>query len=307
MAMTIPDQYQVKYTNKWGTLLQQTIARFRNYTSTDTGLSGKVVFMDQFGLLDFDEKTSRLGKTVLDEAPTDRRSMRPRIFTKAIGYDEFDGTQLGNIDVPVSKTIEGLRAAAGRRMDDVMISGFLGTNYIGEDGMKAVELHSDQIVAANYVETGSAKASNLTIGKLRAALQRFQEEEAWGQDSENYGDQLVIAVTSSQIMSLLRTTEATSADFVNVKALVNGEIDTLLGFKFIRTQRLPLDEDGKTRSCLAWVKSKAKFGLWEDFKVKLSVRDDMEEALQIRAKFACGATRLQEEGFVKILCDESAN
>lgn len=87
MAMTIPDQYQVKYTNKWGTLLQQTIARFRNYTSTDTGLSGKVVFMDQFGLLDFDEKTSRLGKTVLDEAPTDRRSMRPRIFTKAIRAD----------------------------------------------------------------------------------------------------------------------------------------------------------------------------------------------------------------------------
>ncbi len=33
----------------------------------------------------------------------------------------------------------------------------------------------------------------------------------------------------------------------------------------------------------------------------------MEEALQIRAKFACGATRLQEEGFVKILCDEGAS
>lgn len=55
------------------------------------------------------------------------------------------------------------------------------------------------------------------------------------------------------------------------------------------------------------MKSKAQFGIWNDFKVKLSVRDDMEEALQIRAKFACGATRLQEEGFVKILCDEGAS
>ena len=35
--------------------------------------------------------------------------------------------------------------------------------------------------------------------------------------------------------------------------------------------------------------------------------ESVEEALQIRAKFACGATRLQEEGFVKILCDEGAN
>ncbi len=107
-------------------------------------------------------------------------------------------------------------------------------------------------------------------------------------------------------MNLLRETEVSSYDFNNVKALVEGKIDTFMGFKFIRTQRLPKTEEG-VRSCLAWVKSKAQFGIWNDFKVKLSVRDDMEEALQIRAKFACGATRLQEEGFVKILCDEGAS
>ena len=64
-----------------------------------------------------------------------------------------------------------------------------------------------------------------------------------------------------------------------------------------------MDASG-VRSCLAWVKSRAQFGIWDDFKVKLSVRDDLDETLQIRAKFACGATRLQEEGFVKILCAE---
>ena len=78
-------------------------------------LSGKVVFLDQFGVLDFTEKTTRVGQTVLNEAPTTRRSMRPRTFTKAIGYDEFDATRLGDMDLPVSKTIEGLQAAAGRR------------------------------------------------------------------------------------------------------------------------------------------------------------------------------------------------
>ena len=50
------------------------------------------------------------------------------------------------------------------------------------------------------------------------------------------------------------------------------------------------------------MKSRAQFGLWNDFKVKISVRDDLDEALQIRAKFACGATRLEEKGFVKVLC-----
>ena len=126
MAVTISDNYQVKYTRKWGTLLQQHASRLDKYVSVMRDLSGKVVFLDQFGILDFTEKTTRVGQTVLNEAPTTRRSMRPRTFTKAIGYDEFDATRLGDMDLPVSKTIEGLQAAAGRRMDDVMISGFLG-------------------------------------------------------------------------------------------------------------------------------------------------------------------------------------
>jgi len=172
--------------------------------------------------------------------------------------------------------------------------------------MTAVPFKESQQIAVDHVDSGTKSASNLTVAKLRAALQLFEENEAWNQDAPQFGDQLVIAVTSSQIMNLLRETEVSSYDFNNVKALVEGKIDTFMGFKFIRTQRLPKTEEG-VRSCLAWVKSKAQFGIWNDFKVKLSVRDDMEEALQIRAKFACGATRLQEEGFVKILCDEGAS
>lgn len=55
---------------------------------------------------------------------------------------------------------------------------------------------------------------------------------------------------------------------------------------------------------LAQMKSRALFGLWNDFKVKVSIRDDMEETLQIRAKFGCGATRLEEKGVVKVLCKQ---
>ena len=75
MAVTISDNYQVKYTRKWGTLLQQHASRLDKYVSVMRDLSGKVVFLDQFGVLDFTEKTTRVGQTVLNEAPTTRRSM----------------------------------------------------------------------------------------------------------------------------------------------------------------------------------------------------------------------------------------
>lgn len=129
-------------------------------------------------------------------------------------------------------------------MDDVMISAFLDTNYVGEDGMTAVPFKESQQIAVDHVDSGTKGASNLTVAKLRAALQLFEENEAWNQDAPQFGDQLVIAVTSSQIMSLLRETEVSSYDFNNVKALVEGKIDTFMGFKFIRTQRLPKAEDG---------------------------------------------------------------
>ena len=44
MAVTISDNYQVKYTRKWGTLLQQHASRLDKYVSVMRDLSGKVVF-----------------------------------------------------------------------------------------------------------------------------------------------------------------------------------------------------------------------------------------------------------------------
>ena len=300
MAVTISDNYQVKYTNKWGVLLQQKVSALEKLVTVDRDCKGEVKFIDQYGVLDFKEKTTRMGSTTLDEAPTLRRSMRPRIFTKAVGFDEFDATKLGDLDLPVSKTLEGLRMAANRKMDDVMIAAFLGQNFVGKDGTTAVAFPADRVVAKDYVESGTKAASGLTLAKLRRTLQMFQEADAWTEDSAAAGDQLVFACSSAQILNLLSTTEVTSYDYNSVKALVDGKVDTFMGFKFVRTERLPKSEG--VRECLAWVKSRAQFGLWNDFKVKISVRDDLDEALQIRAKFACGATRLEEKGFVKVLC-----
>ncbi len=298
----IEQNYQVKYSEKWGSYLQQEASRLEKYVTVETGLSGKMVAFDQYGLLSFTEKTSRMGSTVLDEAPTVRRVIHPHIYTKAVGFDEFDAKKLAHIDIPVSKTIESLRAAAARSMDSLMISSFLGTNYTGENGTTEVDFDSEQVIAEDYVESGTEIDSNLTVAKLRRALSMLEQAEAWSEERRAYGDELVLACTSSQIHSLLQENEITSYDYNAVRALAEGKLDNFLGFRIIRTELIPAT-DG-VRNCLAWVKSKAQFGIWDDFKVKISVRDDLDEALQIRAKFACGATRLQEDAFVRIDCKE---
>ncbi len=298
----IEQNYQIKYSEKWGSYLQQEASRLEKYVTVETGLTGKMVAFDQYGLLSFSEKSSRMAATQLDEAPTTRRVMHPHIYTKAVGFDEFDARKLVNIDLPVSKTIESLRAAAARSMDALMLTNFLGTNYTGENGTTAVAFPDSQVVASDFVESGTPAESNLTVTKLRRALAMLERAEAWSEDRRAYGDELVLACTSSQINSLLQEPEITSFDYNSVRALSEGKLDTFLGFRIIRTELLPAASG--IRNCLAWVKSKAQFGIWDDFKVKLSVRDDLDEALQIRAKFACGATRLQESAFVRIDCKE---
>ncbi len=298
----IEQNYQIKYSEKWGSHLQQEASRLDKYVTVESGLTGKMVAFDQYGLLSFTEKTDRMGITILDEAPTTRRVMFPHVYTKAIGFDEFDAKQLAHIDVPVSKTIESLRAAAGRTMDKVMIDAFLGTAYVGEHGTTAVAFPSSQVIAKDYADGGTAVDSNLTVAKLRKALSMLMKAEAWSDERRAYGDELVLACSGSQINALLQQPEVSSYDYNTVRALAEGKVDSFMGFRIIRTEQLPIS--GGVRSCLAWVKSRAQFGIWDDFKVKLSVRDDLDEALQVRAKFACGATRLQEEAFVKIQCTE---
>ena len=81
----IENNYQIKYSEKWGSYLQQEVSRLDKYVTVESGLSGKMVAFDQYGLLAFDEKTGRMQSTALSEAPTKRRVIHPKIFTKAIG------------------------------------------------------------------------------------------------------------------------------------------------------------------------------------------------------------------------------
>ena len=115
---------------------------------------------------------------------------------------------------------------------------------MGKDGTTAKAFPDDRVVAKDYVESGTKASSGLTLAKLRRTLQMFQEADAWTEDSSAAGDQLVFACSSAQILNLLSTTEVTSYDYNSVKALVDGKVDTFMGFKFVRTELLPKSEEG---------------------------------------------------------------
>ena len=170
-----------------------------------------------------------------------------------------------------------------------------GTAYTGTTGTTATVLPAGQKIAANYVESGAVANSGLTIAKLRAAKFLFDSNEV---DEE---EERIMVVSAKQLQDLLRTVEATSADYNSVRALVDGTLNTFMGFKFRRSQQLPLATD--IRSCFAYVKSGvilAERGL----KTMMDVRPDLSHSLQIRSVASLAAVRMEEKKVVEIACDE---
>jgi hypothetical protein len=89
--------------------------------------------------------------------------------------------------------------------------------------------------------------------------------------------------------NLLDVTEATSADYNSVKALIRGEIDTWMGFKWIMSTRMPSANVGfayqKYGVCLAMAS--------QPF-VKTDQRADLSYSWQVYYELNIGAVRLEE-------------
>lgn len=108
---------------------------------------------------------------------------------------------------------------------------------------------------------------------------------------------------AGQIADLLNVTQVTSADYNTVKALAQGEIDTYLGCKFIRSQRLGTDSDGN-RQVLMFTQSALGLAVGADIQTKISERADKNYATQVFLSMSIGATRIEEEKMVEIACTE---
>ena len=102
---------------------------------------------------------------------------------------------------------------------------------------------------------------------------------------------------------MLAITQITSADYNSVKALVQGQIDTFMGFKFIRTQRLGTDTNGN-RQVLAFNQSALGLAVGSDISTKISERADKNYATQVFLSMTIGATRVEDEKMVEIACTE---
>jgi hypothetical protein len=276
-------------------LTQQKGSRLRGAVRVETQ-NAEFDFYDRIGATEAVEITGRHQDTPLVQTPHDRRRVGLKDYDWADLIDRQD--RLKMLADPTGPYAMNAALAMGRKMDDVIIQAALDTAYTGKTGSTTVAFDSGNTIAVNYVETGAAANSSVTIGKLRRAKEILDSEEN-DPDEERF-----LALPAQAVHALLRTTEVTSSDYNTVKALVEGKLDTFMGFKFIRTQRLNTDANSYRR-CIAWCKSKILLAVSQEINVDVGPRRDKRNSTQVYVSMGIGGTRMEEVGVVEILADET--
>lgn len=310
----------VSMVNQYGSnvfhLSQQKGSRLAGSVRNESQSSEKQ-FWDAIGAVSAQKKVGRHVDIDYSNTPHSRRACFIEDYYFADMVDKED--KLRTIISPENEYATAAKNALGRSMDDVIIAAALGTAYTGKEGTVAVSLPNSQKLAAFDGTTTTGVGMN--VKTLRAIKKIFNINEV------DESEELMIAITAEEVDAMLGIPELTSQDYNNVKALVDGKVDSFMGFKFIRTQRIPrlsanqgykvsngeLGSGGgytgtvtasKSRRCFAFAKSGILFAKAQDIMAKIEQIPTKHYAWQVYACMTIGATRMEEEKVVEVITSE---
>jgi len=297
MSVEITKNFVDMYSANLDTLLRQRGSKLRAFVTVEM-IKGKQAFFDQIGKVASNGKNSRH-----EDIKYSNTEHARRMVTTALRYasDLIDGDdKIRMLTDPSSEYAAAQADALGADLDDIILTAMLGTAYTGTTGGTQVSFDSTNMKVANNVrEAGVSDAAyGLNVAKLRRAKAIFDKYEVPKEER-------FVGVNAAAMESLLGTTKATSADYNMVKSLVQGDMDTFVGFKFVDTQRI--QNDGTYDKIPFWHKRGCKLALGQDLRVDMTyVKTKVGQPLQVYSDIDMGATRMQEPMIGYIECKADA-
>jgi hypothetical protein len=198
----------------------------------------------------------------------------------AAEYSDIFSQQKVNFDER-RELVQVVGAAIGRRMDQLTIDALTASG-----------------TSLTVATTVGGAGTNMNIEKLIEAKKLL--------DAGNVPmEGRCMLIHANTLAGLLGETQVTSADFASVKALVQGDIDTFMGFKFVTLG--DRDEGGlplpSTRTCFAFHRDAVGVGIGMNQKSEINYVPEKTSFL-VSSMFSAGAVAIDAEGIVAISCTE---
>lgn len=303
-APTIPNHYPTEFALNWESKVQRIGQEWSRWATMDPSFTGKEKFYNQINSVTHSLNTGRIQATNLEEIESTKYWLRTAAYQLATGFDEWDDALLGDIVLPTSETMAEHTKSWSRTVTDVLLTALTGTRYIGENGATTDALPSGQKIVYNF----SGSAEGLTFGKVVEAYRICGENNVAFREV----GRPTFMIRTKQITDLylnvaeLRggtsSTEVALEPFSRDTMLSTGEM-SWMGINFVREEGVTVNSSDYAL-CPFFFKPSLKY-TQNDLSAKMSVRDDLNEALQIRTKGRIGGVRTQNELVVEVACDES--
>jgi hypothetical protein len=291
MSFQVTTAFVQQYRANVDLLSQQKGSKLRSAVRQES-VVGKNAFFDQIGSAAAVKRQTRHGDTPMVNTPHSRRRLTLVDYDWADLIDNLDKVKM--LNDPTSDYAMTAAFAMGRAIDDEIIASALATAYTGEDGSTGVTFPT----GTNQIAHGGV---GLTVGKLANAKQILDTADVDPEEPRFF------VLGAQQLRNLLDnasdSAKFVSADYNTIKALVRGEIDTFMGFKFIMSNRLA--KASTTRSCLCWAQGGMLLGVGAEPRGAIDTRPDKNYATQVYYGMSIGATRMEEAKVVEVQCTEA--
>jgi hypothetical protein len=291
MADTQSTVYAQAYARNIMQLAQQKYSKLLPAVYMKPNVRGKVFYQDQIGEWSMETKSGRNVQTPNNDPVLARRMATMVDYHDARLLDR--GDELRMLSDPRSAYTIAAAQSLARKIDTVIAAALVGTAYYGETGTSSITLGTDAISGISHI---AGTAATLTFARVRAAKRILDLEDVEMEDrfflTNPYG-----------LEQLLGASEATSSDYNAVKALIRGEIDTWMGFKWITSNVLPAS--GTTTTCAAFQRYGICVAMSAEPIVRTDERTDLSYSWQVYYELNIGAVRLEEARVVKVDVNEA--
>lgn len=278
-----------------------------------TALEGEQMSFDDIGISTMRKKTTKFAKIEHTDNDFRRRWLFPEFYYDAKLVDKQD--QIAEHTDPTGAYMTSQIFAVERQKRDVVIASFDATVTGGKNPgdvsggftftNTAISNAAGRTIVHDTKKDGTAGgvSTGLSVDKLILIREKFATLGI--QD----GTPINLVSSFRQKSDLLREAVIQGIDTSEVKALVNGTIDSYMGIKFITTNAITIgstnDIDGDTNvyDTFAWIPEgiTAAYHLAPQFKVDRLV-DRVGDTWQIRVDFGANAIRRHEDLVLKIEC-----
>ena len=220
----------------------QGMGNLRNCVTIRTGVTGESYKFTRMGSGIANQKASQADVTPMDIEHARQTAILSN-WNAPEYTDIFDAAEV-NFDEK-TELAQTIAKALSRREDQLIIAAMDSVTYVNS---------SPTIDQGTSVALGTA----FNVAALRKASSVLSDKGV--PESDRY-----IAYTAADRQSLMGEEEATSSDYNTVKALVNGDIDSFVGFKF---KLIETREEGglPANTVFAWHKAAVGYAVGIDMK-----------------------------------------